>query len=103
MKWLDSVPVKFLNFFASVVTILGFVGGGILGVEIKGDAWGKLVSLVVGGFAGMAIMVLFAIAVWAILRSMMRTCPVCKGEAWIRSSPNQRTICPKCDGNARIL
>lgn len=103
MRWLDSGPIKFLNFTASLFTVSGAVGGGLLGRQLKGDDWGFAPAIVVGGFLGMAGMVLFFVTILLILRTFSRTCPVCKGTGTVGAFPYTMNLCPKCGGDGRIL
>jgi hypothetical protein len=102
MKWLDSSPVKFLNFLASIVTLLGVVGGGIVGVHFGGEAVGSPVAASIGGFVGLVILTLFVFAVWRGIIAMMRTCPICQGSGLVTRG-YARHLCPKCNGDARIF
>jgi len=102
MNWLDSNPVKILNLIASIVTVAGTVGGGIIGVHFGAPALGTTVAATIGAFVGLIVLTAFLFVVWKGIVSMMRPCPVCGGTGTV-SRGYARHICPKCFGNARIF
>jgi hypothetical protein len=106
MSWLDSNPVKIVNFvgslFSIAVPIVGGIGGGIIGVHFGGDSLGSAVAATIGGFVGLVALTLFVFAVWWGILKMMRPCPICGGSGTIQRN-YARHFCPKCDGDGRIF
>lgn len=98
MKWLESDSVKMLQVIASILGILGFFGGAIVGNEINGGR----IAQVVGGFAGAASTVLFGLLVIWLIGKMKRPCPVCQGRG-TNHQMNRTVLCLKCGGSGRIL
>ncbi|MBL8809481.1 MAG: zinc finger-like domain-containing protein [Planctomycetaceae bacterium] len=107
---LDSNPVKVLHLIATVLTIASAIGGGFVGVELKGDTWGNVLAGTVFmlGFALASMILLLVVLLgYALVGRMRRECPVCRGRGTVQTGFNEimqpsNSICPKCHGSALI-
>lgn len=101
---LDSNPVKLINLLGALITIGGTVGGIFIGIEWRGDEWGRPLAATTFGlgfaFTSLAILV-------TVVGKLRRPCPVCRGRATVQTGFNEimqasNSICPKCKGNGYI-
>lgn len=103
MKWLDSNPVKFFQLFASICGVLGVSIGGLLGTQVSGTQAQPLVWPIIGALIGFAISGVPIVLVRLFLHRFTRPCPVCQSSGQVPYGPGQRILCPKCNGDGRIL
>ena len=107
MAWLDSSPVKLVNFIASIAAIVGLIAGGALGNEVKGPEWGALAAIAVGGVLGlMAVSVFYSILI-LVLFQFRRNCPHCRGTGWavdehFGNEVFTRACCQVCGGRGKV-
>jgi len=107
MSWLNSTPVKFVNFVASIASIVGLIAGGAAGNELKGSDWGPIAAVAIGGLIGlMTVSLFYTILILIVLRFRL-DCPHCRGSGWAVDEhfANQvftRTRCQVCGGRGKV-
>ena len=96
MKWLDSNPVKLLNFLATLATLITAIGS----IELKGEQWGMPLSAAVG--AGAVVLPYLAFLMFLELLKHRRNCPRCRGTGQLGAYPDTVNRCDVCNGKGKL-
>ena len=107
MNWLDSSPIKFLNFIASVAALVSLVGGGAYGEKVKGQDWGTVAAASAGAIIGLGMVACFYAALVLIVIRLRRNCPHCQGtgravDEHLGNSVFTRKRCEVCGGKGKV-